>query len=85
MAHVLPQLSECVTQLKANVKAWESYEETEEDKKVYVEGKQYQLQLKTEESLDEPNFSHLDYESKKEVTEKIHIDDQAINEGKSKF
>lgn len=43
MTHVLPELAECVTQLKSNVKAWESYEETKDDKWCYEEGKTYQL------------------------------------------
>lgn len=36
LTNVMPELSECVVQMKANSKAWKAYEETEEDKKVYL-------------------------------------------------
>ena len=31
----MPELHECVSQMKSNSKAWKVYEETEEDKKTY--------------------------------------------------
>jgi hypothetical protein len=58
MSQLLPQLSECVDVLKQNVKTWETYEETKEDKEVYEVGKKFQLHEKlqfkiTEQSMEE--------------------------------
>ena len=36
LTNVMPELAECVTQMKQNTKAWKAYEETEEDKKTYL-------------------------------------------------
>ena len=35
LSNVMPELQECVAQMKANSKAWKVYQETDEDKKTY--------------------------------------------------
>lgn len=36
LSNVIPELGECVAQMKINSKTWKAYEETEEDKKIYL-------------------------------------------------
>lgn len=62
LAHVMPELGDAITQLKSNLNAWKTYEETEEDKKVYAkkgqsDDKSISLMSKTDSIAEEQDES----------------------------